>query len=191
MARKITSPNGRLPVPVELIQRRIYILRGEKVMLDADLAELYRVPTKSLNLAVRRNPDRFPPDFMFQLSQEEFDNLRFQFETSSWGGRRYPPLAFTEHGVAMLSSVLNSKRAVQMNIVIIRAFMRLREVLATHKELARKIEQLSAKQEDQAALLSIVVKDIENLERDVVREFKSLREPRRRKPKIGFYIGKQ
>src|SRR5437870_5313363 len=131
MPRKTSSAVGRLPVPVELIQRRIYLVRGEKVMLDADLAELYKVPTKSLNLAVSRNADRFPADFMFQLAPAEFDNLRHQNETSSWGGRRYAPLAFTEHGVAMLSSVLNSKRAVQMNIVIIRAFRNLREMLAS------------------------------------------------------------
>src|SRR5438046_2064170 len=106
MATKRSSTAGRLPVPVELIQRRIYLFRGEKVMLDTDLAELYKVPTKSLNLAVRRNADRFPADFMFQLTPAEFENLRHQNETSSWGGRRYAPLAFTEHGVSMLSSVL-------------------------------------------------------------------------------------
>ena len=133
-------------MPVELIQRRIYLFRGEKVMLDADLAGLYKVPTKSLNLAVRRNADRFPADFMFQLTPVEFENLRHQNETSSWGGRRYAPLAFTEHGVAMLSSVLNSKRAVQMNIVIVRAFMKLRaaEAQASHRLLHRTTSTLSA-----------------------------------------------
>jgi len=112
-------------------------------MLDSDLAELYQVPTKRLNEAVRRNVGRFPADFMFQLSAEELENLRSQIATSSsgHGGRRHAPCAFTEHGVAMLSSVLSSKRAVALNILIIRAFIRLREYLATHKDLARKLEE--------------------------------------------------
>lgn len=100
----------------------------------------------NLNLAVRRNPERFPEDFTFQLSQEEFDNLRLQTASSSWGGRRYPPYVFTEHGVAMLASILRSKRAVQMNILIVRAFIRLREVLASHKDLARKMADLEREQ---------------------------------------------
>ena len=189
MPRNTSSGRGLLPVPVESIQRRIYLLRGEKVMLDADLADLYKVPTKTLNLAVRRNADRFPPDFMFQLTPAEFENLRHQNETSTWGGRRYAPLAFTEHGVAMLSSVLKSKRAVQMNILVIRAFMKLREVLAGHKTLARKIEQLELKQKDQAAVLAVIVEDIENLGQSVAAQFKRLDAPRRRKPRIGFYVG--
>src|ERR1039458_3546831 len=108
-----TTAGSSLSVPVEIIERRIYLIRGQKVMLDSDLAEIYQVPTKSLNLAVRRNTERFPGDFMFQLSKEEFENLRFKIATSSsgYGGRRYQPYAFTEHGVAMLSSVLKSKRA--------------------------------------------------------------------------------
>jgi len=136
-----------LPVSIESIERRIYLIRSQKVMLDSDLADLYQVPTKSLNLAVRRNADRFPEDFSFQLTKEEVSSLRFQFETSNKGrgGRRYLPHAFTEHGVAMLSSVLNSKRAVQVNILIIRAFVKLREMLSTHKDLARKLEELEKK----------------------------------------------
>src|SRR5437016_11335526 len=117
MAKQKSSPADLLPIPVELIARRIYRIRGEKVMLDSDLADLYQVLTKNLNLAVRRNSDRFPEDFMFQLTDEEAKSLRLQFATSNVGrgGRRYLPFAFTEHGVAMLSSVLKSKRAVQMN----------------------------------------------------------------------------
>lgn len=138
-------------IPVEVIERRIYLIRGEKVMLDSDLAELYRVETKNLNKAVKRNLDRSPPDFMFQLTKQEATALRFQIGTSRWGGRRYLPYAFTEQGVAMLSSVLNSERAVQMNILIIRVFVRLREILATHKDLARKLEELERRQERQAA----------------------------------------
>jgi hypothetical protein len=129
-------------IPIEGIQRSIRLIRGQKVLLDRDLAVLYGVPTKQLNKAISRNPDRFPDDFMFQLTKEEVENLRFQFGTSSWGGHRYQPYAFTEQGVAMLSSVLRSKRAVRMNIRIMRAFVQLREILSTHKELAHKLAEL-------------------------------------------------
>src|ERR1700676_2318530 len=172
-----SAPAASLPVPLELIERRIYVIRGQKVMLDADLAEIYQVPTKRLNEAVRRNLTRFPEDFMFQLTSKEASALRSQIATLETGRGRYPkyaPLAFTEHGVAMLSSVLNSERAVQMSIVIIRAFVKLREVLATHKELARKIDQLSATQKDHAALFTIVIKDIESLTKGVRTELKRL-----------------
>ena len=148
----------RLPVPEELIERRIYLIRGQKVMLDSDLAGLYQVQTKKLNQAVKRNLDRFPGDFMFRLTAEETTALnRSQSVTGSQKHRdpRLLPYAFTEHGVAMLSSVLNSRRAVQMNIFIIRVFMKLREVLATHKDLARKIEQLDAKQKDHTMMLAL------------------------------------
>ncbi len=118
-------------------------MRGEKVMLDSDLAELYGVPTMRLNEQFKRNRDRFPPDFAFQMTRQEFESLISQSAMSNTGrgGRRTPPWAFTEHGVAMLSSVLRSKKAVQVNISIIRTFVKLREVLATHKDLARKVEQ--------------------------------------------------
>ena len=143
---KAVSSAGRMLVPVEHIERRIFLIRSQKVMLDSDLAQLYHVPTKALNQAVRRSPDRFPVDFMFQRTEMESTAMRSQFVTSNArrGGRRYHPLAFTEPGVAMLSSVLNSPRAVRMNIVIVRAFVRLREVLSTHKDLARKLEQMEA-----------------------------------------------
>ena len=117
----------------------IHVIRGQRVMLDADLATLYGVQTKALNQAVSRNLDRFPDDFMFVLTRQEFAILKSQTVTSSWGGRRTPPRAFTEQGVAMLSSVLRSKRAVQVNIEIVRAFVRLRKMLATHEDLARKL----------------------------------------------------
>jgi len=130
-------------IPVERIMRSILLIRGEKIILDSDIAALYGVETKMLVRAMKRNLERFPPDFMFQLSQDEFENLRSQFGTSSlWGGRRYAPYAFTEQGVAMLSSVLKSKRAVRVNIEIMRTFVRLREILSTHKNLARKIEEM-------------------------------------------------
>ena len=150
---QIVTSNAEVPavaVPLERIERRILLIRKQKVMLDIDLAELYKFETKSLNLAVRRNRDRFPEDFMFQLSGEEYENLRLQFETSSsWGGRRYLPYAFTEQGVAMLSSVLRSPRAVQVNIAIMRAFVKLREILASHEELARRFEEMESRYDEQ------------------------------------------
>jgi len=132
-------------VKQERIEKKIFLIRGFNVMLDKDLAELYGVKTKSLNLAVKRNMDRFPYDFMFQLTKEEFTNLRFQFETSRWGGIRYLPYAFTEQGVAMLSSVLNSKRAVQVNIGIMRIFVNIRKVVSANKEMLNKLNQLEDK----------------------------------------------
>jgi hypothetical protein len=155
-----------LPIPIELIERRIYLIRGHKVMMDADLAELYQVPTKVLNQAVRRNRDRFPADFMLELTSEEASALRSQFVTLEKGrGRysKYAPHAFTEHGVAMLSSVLNSKRAVQMNILIIRAFVKLREVLSTHKDLARKMEDLERRQNEHGVKIDAVYNVVKKL----------------------------
>lgn len=136
-------------VPLEAITGKILLLRGVKVMLDRDLAELYGVETKVLKRQVRRNIDRFPDDFMFEMTPDEITNLRCHFGTSSWGGTRYLPMAFTEQGVAMLSSVLNSKRAIQVNIQIMRAFTKLRQMLATHDDLRRKIEDMEAKYDEQ------------------------------------------
>jgi len=132
-------------IPSERIVNKIYIIRNRKVMLDRDLAELYGVTTGNLNLAVRRNLKRFPEDFMFQLNKIEFKNLILQIETSSWGGRRKLPYAFTEHGVAMLSSILNSDRAININIQIIRTFIKVRELLATNDALQRKMMELEKK----------------------------------------------
>jgi hypothetical protein len=143
----MAKPGGLLP---EVIERRILLIRGHKVMLDAHLADLYGVETKALKRAVRRNRERFPGDFMFQLTKEEEDILRSQFGTLRWGEHaKYLSYVFTEQGVAMLSSVLHSKRAVQVNIEIMRAFVRLREILATHKDLARKLEELERKYAEQ------------------------------------------
>lgn len=139
-------------VLVERIESKILLLRGQKVMLDRDLAELYGVPTKALKQAVNRNAARFPDDFMFVLDRQEFATLRSQIVTSkdeARGGVRYKPMAFTEQGVAMLSSVLNSERAVQVNITIIRAFVRLRQLLASHEDLARKLAELEKKYDEQ------------------------------------------
>lgn len=137
-------------IPLERIQRAIVRLRGLNVMLDADLAALYGVETKALVRAVKRNRDRFPDDFMFQLSADEFADLRRQSGTSSpWGGRRYRPYAFTEQGVAMLSSVLRSPGAVRANIEIMRAFVRLRQMLASNAELAQRLDALEKRYDGQ------------------------------------------
>ena len=131
-----------MAVTDEAIMNKIYMIRGQKVMLDEDLADLYKVPTKRLNEQVKRNIDRFPADFMFQLTEEEFENLKSQFATSSWGGRRKLPSAFTEHGVLMLSSVLNSGIAIKVNVQIMRIYTKMREMLLTHKDILQKLDQL-------------------------------------------------
>ncbi len=133
---------GKEVIPIERIARAILIICREKVMLDSDLATLYGVTTGNLNKAVKRNAGRFPTDFMFQLDAEEVANLKFQFGISSWGGRRRLPYAFTEQGVAMLSSVLNSERAVKVNIAIMRAFVKLRQTLESNRESAEKFSEL-------------------------------------------------
>jgi hypothetical protein len=150
MRRSQTSSSQQL-IPVEAIADKIFLIRSQKVMLDADLAGLYGVPTRTLNQAVSRNVERFPEDFMFQLSWDEAKGLlRSQFVTLKRGQHlKYRPYAFTEQGVAMLSSVLKSKRAVQVNIAIMRAFVRLREILATHKDLARKLTAMEKKYDAQ------------------------------------------
>ncbi len=150
-----------LAVPVEVVERRIYLIRGHKVMIDSDLAELYQVATGNLNLAVRRNADRFPEDFMFQLTQQEMEILSLQTAISRWGGRRYLPYAFTEHGVTMLSAVLKSKRAIQMSILVVRAFVRLREMVASNKDLADRMERLEATQKDHASVINILAEEID------------------------------
>ncbi len=129
-------------MPDEVVMSKIYVIREQKVMLDEDLAELYSVETRRLNEQVKRNIDRFPEDFMFTLSEQEFADLKSQNATSSWGGRRKLPNAFTEHGVLMLSSVLNSKQAIQVNIQIMRIYTRIREMLLAHKDVFIRVEQV-------------------------------------------------
>jgi phage regulator Rha-like protein len=160
-------------IPQEIIRQKILLLRGQKVMLDKELAELYGVETKALNRAVKRNIERFPADFMFQLTKDEFENLKYHFGTSSWGGTRKLPLVFTENGVAMLSTVLNSKRAIQVNIQIMRTFTSVREMLATHKELRHKIEEMEKKYDNQFKSVF-----------EAIRQLMVPPEPRRKK--IGF-----
>jgi hypothetical protein len=188
MKKKDSNLTSILPVPLETIERRIYLVRGVKVMIDSDLAELYQVETFNLNKAVKRNTERFPGDFMFQLTKKESENLIFQIGISSsgYGGRRFLPYVFTEQGVAMLSSVLNSKRAVQMNILIMRAFVKLREVLASNKALAERIESLSKTTKDHDILFDIILKDINNLDNRFTKEIRRLKNPRRQKIQIGF-----
>lgn len=170
---KDTSGKTGQIIPQEIIENKILSIRSKKVMLDKDLATLYKVETKMLNRAVKRNLERFPDDFMFRLSKEEFKNLKFHFGTSSWGGQRYLPYVFTENGVAMLSSVLNSKRAVQVNIQIMRTFTKLREMLLTHKDLRQKIEEIEKKYDYQFKVVFEAIKQL-------------LEPPQKSKKKIGF-----
>jgi ORF6N domain len=135
-------------IEIKDISQRIYTIRGVRVLLDRDLAELYEVETKALKQAVRRNAKRFPSDFMFELTYQEFKNLRSQIVTSSWGGTRYKPMAFTEQGVAMLSGILNSDRAIDVNISIMRAFVHLRHIAVEHAELKREVEALRKQTEE-------------------------------------------
>lgn len=161
-------------VPTERIEKHIFLMRGQKVILDSGLAQLYEVETKQLVRAVKRNIERFPDDFMFQLTFQEVAILRCQFGTSRfWGGRRYLPFAFTEYGVAMLSSVLNSRQAVQVNIQIMRTFGRLREMIFSHKELAKKLAELEKKYDSQFKIVF-----------DTIRQLISAPPPQTRK--IGF-----
>jgi hypothetical protein len=172
MAKKDSAASAI--IPAERIQKCIYLIRGQKILLDEDLAGLYGVETRVLNQAVTRNMERFPEDFAFRLSKEEFENLKSQIVTSSWGGRRKPPRAFTEQGVAMLSSVLRSKRAVSVNIAIMRTFVRLREILADNTALRRKIEQ----HDEQIKQLFLVLQ-------------RMLEAPKEPKGKFGFHSKKK
>jgi hypothetical protein len=147
-------------ISLEKIVNKIYIFRDLKVMLDRDLAELYGVETRVLNQSVRRNIDRFPQDFMFQLTEEEFEILMSQNVTSSWGGIRKLPYVFTEQGVSMLSSVLKSKRAIQVNIQIMRIFSRLRQMLSTNEELKRKIELIEKKYDGQFRIVFEAIREL-------------------------------
>ena len=162
-------------VPRERIEQTILLIRGHNVMLDSDLAQLYGVTVGRLNEAVKRNEDRFPSDFMFQLTKAEFENLKSQIAISSskWGGRRHAPYVFTEQGVAMLSSVLRSKRAIEVNIAIMRTFVRLREMINSNKVLARRLSDLEKKYDGQ---FSVVFEAIREL----------MAEPTPRSRRIGF-----
>ena len=147
-------------VSVENITSKIFMIRGHKVIIDRDLAELYEVETKVFKQAVRRNKERFPGDFMFVLTNQEVRNLRSQIVTSSWGGTRYPPMAFTEQGVAMLSSVLNSKRAIDVNIAIMRAFVKMREIMSANKEFSERLKPIEAQLAEHSDQFQVVFEAI-------------------------------
>jgi len=168
--------NKSMMVADEMIVTKIYLLRGQKVMLDEDLAELYQVPTGRLNEQVKRNIARFPADFMFQLTKDEFENLKSQNATSSWGGRRKLPFAFTEHGVLMLSSVLNSERAVGVNIQIMRIYTKMREMLMTNQEILLKLEQLERQTFQHSEDIQMIFTALKEL----------LNPPQEPRPRIGF-----
>jgi len=164
-----------LALKPENLAQFVFFIRGEKVMLAQDLAELYGIPVKVLNQAVKRNIKRFPADFMFQLTNDEFEGLKSQFVTSSWGGlRRARPYAFTEQGVAMLSSVLRSQRAVEVNIAIMRTFVQLRRLMDGNRELARKIEALEKKYDEQFSVVFAAIKEL-------------IAPPAAKKKQIGFH----
>lgn len=169
-------------IPEKRILRTIMLVRGEKVILDSDLAELYGVETRRLNEQVRRNIDKFPEDFMFQLTKEEFANLKSQIATSSsgWGGRRKPPFVFTEHGALQAANVLNSAQANKMSVYIVRAFIQLREMALTNEKLARKLEQLEMRVSDHDEILIELVYEI--------RKLIEIPKPRIKKRSIGFII---
>ena len=170
MSREITK------IPIERIESIIFSIRGERVILDSDLAKLYGVTTARLNQQVRRNVERFPGDFMFELSKEEYDSLMLQFATSKGrrGGRRKLPLVFTEHGAIMAANVLNSERAVRASVEVVRAFVRLRQMLASNADLARKLEELEKKYDRQFRVVF-----------DAIRQLMTPPEPKRKQ--IGFH----
>jgi hypothetical protein len=174
LAKPTTASAALVRVAAGTIERRIFTMRGYTVMLDSDLARLYRVPTKAFNQAVKRNSDRFPLDFRFQLTPEDLKCLRSQFVTlkgrhsfQSGRGRhsKYAPYVFTEHGIAMLSSVLHSKRAVQMNIMIVRAFIRLREMLISHKDLALRVEKVETVSQHHDAMIGVLATEIQQTQK--------------------------
>jgi hypothetical protein len=172
---------GELTIPDEVVERRILLARGQKVLLDSDLASLYGVTTKRLNEQVKRNIERFPEDFMFQLTADEHDALRSQIATLKTGRgqhRKYRPFVFTEHGAIMAASVLNSSQAIEMSVYVVRAFVRLRELLATHKDLARKLDDLEKKYDDQFRVVFDAIRQLMTPPQDT------------KKRRIGFHAGK-
>ena len=162
----MSEKENKIMVPEEIIMNKIYVIRGQKVMIDRDLAELYDVETRILNQAVKRNEKRFPEDFMFRLTQEELENWKSQIVISNKEkmGLRKPPLAFTEQGVAMLSSVLNSDRAIMVNIQIIRVFTKMRELLQTHKEILWKLEEIKIKDIEQDNKIMLIFEYLKQFE---------------------------
>jgi hypothetical protein len=182
----MNKSTNNIVTPDEVIMSKIYVIRGQKVMLDRDLAELYEVETKALKQAVKRNIDIFPNHFMFELTEEEFKNLRSQIVTSSWGGQRYLPFCFTEHGVLQLANILRSNRARKMCIQIIEVFIKMREMLTTHKEILEKLEQIEKKEIEQDEKILLIFEYIKQLERSRQDEFEQ-----QNRTQIGFKSKKQ
>lgn len=182
------NKQNALMIPEEVIMSKIYLIRGLKVMLDMDLAELYGVETKQLKRAVRRNISRFPSDFMFELSSEELTNWRSQFGTSNREkmGLRIPPFAFTEHGVLMLASVLNSERAVQVNIQVVRIFTKMREMLLAHKDVIEKLSQIEQKLADHDNKILLIFEYLKQLEQAKQQELEF-----NERKRIGFKRGNE
>ena len=164
MSKQPADSKKELMLPDEVIMDKIYLIRWQKVMLDHDLAALYEVETRRLNEQVKRNPERFPEDFMFQLTHDEIENLKSQFATSRWGGRRKLPNAFTEHGVLMLSSVLNSKRAILVNLQIMRIYTRLRTLLLSNKDVLARLESIERNLSDHDQKILLIFEYIRQLE---------------------------
>jgi hypothetical protein len=175
MARRKTTVSTTTVIPAERIERSILVIRGEKVLLDSDLAALYQVETRVLVQAVKRNIGRFPSDFAFRLTEPEFQDLRSQIVISSWGGRRTVPYAFTEHGAVMVATVLNSPVAVLASIEVVRTFVRLRQMLASHEDLARKLDALEKKYDAQFRVVF-----------DAIRQLMAPPTPEQKKRRIGF-----
>ena len=185
----MTANNQNALIPAERIAQAIFVIRGQKVIIDADMAELYEVTTKRLNEQVRRNLERFPQDFMLQLSQEEWDALRSQFATLKTGRgqhRKYLPYAFTEHGAIMAATILNSPRATEVSVYVVRAFVRLREVLASNKELALKLSELESRIGRKLDSHDQAIAGILNAIRELMRP----PEPAKKRP-IGFVTGEE
>ncbi len=184
--KKMTEDKNQSIIPDEIVMNKIYLIGGQKVMLDSDLADLYEVETRRLNEQVKRNIDRFPEDFMFQLTKEEFENLKSQIATSSWGGRRKLPYAFTEHGVLMLSSVLNSERSIKVNIQIMRIYTRIRHMLLTHKDILLKLEKMEQKLSGHDEKILPIFEYLKQFEKTKQQELEQ-----RNRPIIGFKPGKE
>lgn len=181
---KVAQTNA-LAIPDEVLMNKRYLIRGQKVMIDSDLSELYGVETRRLNEQVKRNMPRFPEDFMFQLSEEECKNLISQFATSSWGGRRKLPLVFTEHGVLMLSSVLNSERAIKVNIQVMRIYIRMREMMMLHKDILPRLESIERQLNGQDNRITVVFERLKQFEQAKQQDLKQ-----KVRQKIGYKLSK-
>ena len=177
------SQTKPLAIPDDVIMNKIYLIRGQKVMIDSDLSELYGVETRRLNEQVKRNISRFPEDFMFQLSEDEFDNLMSQIATSSWGGRRRLPYVFTEHGVLMLSSVLNTERSIKVNIQVMRIYVHIREMMMLHKDVLQHLDSLERRLNGHDNEIKVVF--------EYLKKFQQIESNQKDRPKIGYKPSKE